>query len=224
MKNLTYSILITLFFFLILSSVSFVFAQSQGRGNNTTAVENNQINNMEENEEMEEGTESPEPERNTGSGVGLENALKNMERLQERINNPEAGEQVQETVRAQTEANIQIQERLQNMEARPGFLRFILGPDYKNAGEVRSSIVRLQNQERQMLKIKEGLTDPEDIDTIDEAIETVQSSIVNYQQTLSEKLQGFSLFGWLSRFLSGYQSATSPTPSESPTIEPTVTP
>ncbi|MFC1710157.1 hypothetical protein ACFL0F_00655 [Patescibacteria group bacterium] len=129
-----------------------------------------------------------------------ENSIRKLERIQERINNPEVGEQIRETTRNQEQVQLNIETKMQEMNARPGYLKFILGPDYKNAGEVRSNIVKLQNQEKQLTRLKDKL--PEDtIEEMEEVLTTVQEEINSYEQKLQESLEGFSLFGWLNKFL-----------------------
>lgn len=213
-----------------------VFAASD-KVKNPTAQENTEKDKFDDGneveDEVEDETESPEPEetdepttRGRSAEVQLRNSIRKMEKLQEQINDPEVGEQVQETVQNQTREQEAIQTQLDKMDARPGFLKFILGPDYKNAGQVRSSIVRLQNQVKQMTRIRENLTDPEDLQTIDDAIATSQDSIDGYKDLLSEKLTGFSLFGWLASLLTGYTPEPSPLPeaTESPEASPSESP
>ena len=134
----------------------------------------------------------------------FEKSIQKLKRIQERINDPEIGEQIQETSRNQEQQQLRIEAKLQEMNARPGYLKFILGPNYRNAGEIRSSIVNLQNQERQLTKIKDSLSE-EDMQEMDEAILTVQEEISTYEQQLEDNLKGFALFGWLNRLLTNYQ-------------------
>lgn len=225
------SLILTAVVSLILFSTTLIFAQSDKAKNPNVASNSNKNRNIEvlDIEEVEETDETPVPSETTeptrtkqgnSPQVQLENAIRKMEQLQERINNPEVGQQVEETTQNQEEVKTQIQKKLDEMDARPGFLKFILGPDYKNAGEVRSAIVRLQNEIRQMDRIQTRLNNPEDVGVMEEAINEVGESIRSYQDLLSDKLSGFSLFGWLSKFIAGY----TPTPTETPSPLSTQTP
>lgn len=131
----------------------------------------------------------------------LRNSIRNLEQVQERVNNPEVGSQIQETVQNQQRIQERIETKLQNLQGRPGFLKFLIGPDYKNAGEIRSEIVQLQNQQRQLERVREQLNQ-EDQEIIDEAIAEIDANINQLQTKLEESLSGFSLFGWLNKFLS----------------------
>jgi len=176
---------------------------STAHAKNTQPTTNNRPNIA----TIEGQPKSQKPEDPTSNGTPsqkFENSIQKLERVQERISNPEIGEQIQETARNQEQQQIKIEAKLQEMNARPGYLKFILGPDYKNAGEIRSSIANLQNQERQLTKIKDSLSD-EEMQEMDEIILTVQEEIDQYEQQLKDSLEGFSLFGWLNRLFTNYQ-------------------
>jgi len=83
-------------------------------------------------------------------------------------------------------------------------MRFIFGPDYKNAGEVRSQIAQIQNDIRDLEALKDDLTSTTDQREVQEAIDNLESEAEALQTDLDQKLEGFSLFGWLNRLLSRY--------------------
>lgn len=153
--------------------------------------------------ESEVGDETDDMMDSTMSGR-MESAVRKAEQLKERINNPEVGEQLQNSVEAQQHAQERIQETLTDMKARPGFLRFILGPDYKNAGQVRSQLVQMKNQINQLTRLKASIDDPESQQQLQGIIDDLQSQSNQLELQLNNSLTGFSLFGWLSRILSGY--------------------
>src|SRR3989339_1567005 len=79
-------------------------------------------------------------------GRQLENTIRNTERLQERLldtNNEDVEAEVEDIKDEQVDADTEIDNSLNDMKARPSIVKFIMGPDYKNAGQVRSQIVQL---------------------------------------------------------------------------------
>ena len=222
-KKYLITIIVLAFFFALNFSFSPALAKNEDKvkGPKTNVVE------VENGDDEDLGDEGEEEGFSMGKSAAalLKNSLRKLERLQEKVNDPEIGNQIQETMENQEEAQEEIEENLEAMDARPGFLKLILGPAYKNAGEVRSQIVHLRNQEKQLIRIKEKLGDA-DAGLMDTAIAEVQQATEEIKATLDDKLSGFSLFGWLSRFLAGYIPVEPIEPTETPeaTVEPTGTP
>jgi len=160
---------------LIFTMSSFVFAQ----GN-----QNNQ------GEQQQEGT--------VNKGIGA--AVRNLNRVTERNNNPEIGEQVRSMAQNQERIQKRTEEALQQMDQRNKAVKLLIGPDYKNAGQVRSNVVGLRNDIRKLEQIKDKSL-PTDIEDIQGAIDELQVEAEEIETQLSEQVSGFSLFGWLARLL-----------------------
>jgi hypothetical protein len=171
--------------------------ETSGEGENLMMRDDEMEQEMEMENEMDDVSES------TLSGR-MESVLRKTERLQERINNPEVGEQLQNSVQTQERTQERIESILSDMNARPGFLKFILGPDYKNAGEARSQLVLMRNQINQLTRLKESVDDAESQQQLQEIVDDLQNQSDQLESQLNERLTGFSLFGWLSRMLNGY--------------------
>lgn len=134
--------------------------------------------------------------------------------------NPEIVEEVEEIVEEQEDAEEGAEEALGEVNKRSNMLKFLVGPDYKNLGQLRKEVVHIRNNIRKLehLKTKAG---EESQEGIDEAIGELQDKQLSLQATMGEKLSGFSLFGWLSRWLSGFDSPEDPTESPAPSATPT---
>ena len=131
---------------------------------------------------------------------GIGTAIQNLNRVAERNNNPEVGEQVRSMVQNHENVQTKTKTALQQMSQRNQILKFMIGPDYKNAGQVRSDVVGLRNDVRKLEQIKQGAS-PEDVEDIQEAIDGLQVESDNLESQLTEQLSGFSLFGWLAKLL-----------------------
>lgn len=129
---------------------------------------------------------------------GIKMANENLNKVVERKNNPEIGEQVRVMIQNHEQIQTRTKTSLQKMSNRNQAVKFLIGPDYKNAGQVRSDVVGLRNDISQLEKIKEDATatDEEDIQT---AIDELQVEADQLDAQLEEQLSGFSLFGWLAR-------------------------
>jgi len=174
-----------LIYLVILLAIGLIFAPTT-----LIAQEPSRGGETEIEDESDDGTASSE--------VRLRFINRRLERVQERVNNESLRGEIQERVQNQAEATERIQNALEKIEGRPAYLRFLIGPDYKNAGELRSQIVRLRNEIRQLTNLKERLsgTEAEEVQTTIDELETESNTL---ETNLQEKLTGFSLFGWLAR-------------------------
>ena len=144
-----------------------------------------------------------------GAGIGqakaqgLRNSTQSLNRIVTRENNPEVGAQIRVMVESHEQVQRQVQTALGQMESRPAYLKLLIGPDYKNAGQLRSSTVGIRNDIRQLTNLKTDL-DQQDSEDIESAIAELEAEADSLEAQLSEQLSGFSLFGWLGRMISGY--------------------
>ena len=137
-------------------------------------------------------------------GLGIEAATQNLTRVSERTNDPLIGQQI----RTMTESHVQLQTRaktaLQNMNARSRALKFFFGASYQNAGVVKAQAAQLRADAGELASLKDKLTLAADQEEIQAAIDNLETEAVVLENELEQELQGFSLFGWLNRILSGY--------------------
>lgn len=120
------------------------------------------------------------------------------------------------------ESEATVESSLTEMSGRPGFLKFIIGPDYKNAGMIRSEIVRMRNEIAKLTRTREKLPESDQAE-LDESISALETDLTAIENRLSEALTGVSLFGWLSKLLTGFATPT-PTATPTPVVSPTASP
>jgi len=131
---------------------------------------------------------------------GIETAAQNLNRVAERNNNPEIGEQVRSMVQNHEKVQTRTKTALHQMNQRNQAVKLIIGPDYKNAGQVRSDIVGLRNDVKKLEQIKDKSL-PTDVGDIQGAIDELQIEADVLEAQLTEQVSGFSLFGWLAKLL-----------------------
>lgn len=148
-----------------------------------------------------QGNQQGQGGQQAGTGnKGMETAIQNLNRVVERNNNPEVGEQVRSMVQNHEKVQVRTETVLQTMSQRNKAVKFLLGPDYKNAGQVRSDVVGLRNDIKKLEQIKEDSL-PTDAADVQGAIDELQVEADSLESQLEEQLSGFSLFGWLSKLL-----------------------
>ncbi len=154
----------------------------------------------------------------------LGGSIDKLQKVEKSTKNTEVKSELNNVIEEEAQADSNIDASIKNMDGRPGFLKFVMGPDYKNAGQVRSEVVHLQNQIRKIDKLEEksGASESGDLAATKE---TLQSELLAIETTLAQKLEGFSLFGWLSKLLSGFTApSASPTPVGSPEASASASP
>lgn len=129
---------------------------------------------------------------------GIDTATQNLNRVVERNNNPEIGEQVRTMVQNHEKVQVRTKTALQTMSKRNKAVKLMIGPDYKNAGQVRSDVVGLRNDIKKLEQIKED-SSPIDAGDVQGAIDELQVEADGLEAQLIEHTSGFSLFGWLAK-------------------------
>jgi hypothetical protein len=93
---------------------------------------------------------------------------------------------------------------VKKVQSRSAWKRFLFGPDYKNLGQLRSGLVHMDNGikklEKTIEKSEGGVSD---------SLEFQLKELVGQREgivtMIRERESGFSLFGWVSKLLTGYQ-------------------
>ena len=152
-----------------------------------------------------------------GNSQGQQKKEENAERNQ--INNPEIGVQNTERIKKSDEevagelekiaeeGELVEEETVQSMkkiENQNGFKKFLIGTDYKNLGQLRSSLAHNENQVRQLTQISEELEEGEEKEAIKEQLMTMMQERERIKSIITENEEGFSLLGWVFRLMNGY--------------------
>lgn len=96
---------------------------------------------------------------------------------------------------------------LEEVENRPAWKSFLLGPDYKNLGKIRSNLVQTRNQIRKIEKTLEKNSGDEDANTLRARLGELEQERLRIFNYIDERDDGFSLFGWLAKLMSGYNKS-----------------
>lgn len=169
-----------------------------------------------------------QPKLTPATAKYLNQTIQKIETVKPKIKTPAVKQELEQIQIEQIKSDKTIDDSLNKISTRSGLAKLVVGPDYKNAGAVRSEIVHLQNQVRQLTRLETKASTSEKT-VIQDSISSLNKELIAIETRLSESLKGFSLFGWLNKLLTGFvppvSTATStPTPSVVPTIEPTAIP
>ena len=178
-------------------------------------------------------TEAGNPSQGNGDKY-LKDSITKLQQVEKTAKDKEIKGQVEKIIEVAEESDEDISASIASIEARPKLVKMIVGPDYKNAGQVRSELVQVRNQISKLERMGDSSKASTTTKNITESVETLKEELAAIETRLYESLQGFSLFGWLGKLLTGFVPAATSTPiptleaspSGSPvaTLEPTVEP
>ena len=173
--------------------------QNQGEGQQIQQ----QTQEMEEQETKDEDTED-----DGQRGEGLQNrnpkALENMSvvsrKVQELLQTKSTGgigEQVREIAREQNQAQIQIQDGLEKIGNRKGFVKNLFGPDYKAIKNLNKQMEQNQLRIEMLQQLVNQVENQADETQIQEAILALTEQNTALQEQIQSEEKIGSLFGWL---------------------------
>ena len=146
----------------------------------------------------------------------LKSAPGKIKLIEETTADPEIGAEAVEISQNQEEVEKSAEEAIEKVDDRPAFVKFLIGPDLKNLGQLRSEVVKTRNNIRQLEKLQERAGETEQ-PAIKAAILELEETAYKLQAEMYSKLSGFSLFGWLIKWMDGFK------PEDEVSVTPTIT-
>ncbi len=113
------------------------------------------------------------------------------------------GQQISEVARQQQQAQEDIEEQVDKLEARRGLMKKLFGPDYKAIKNLNRQMGRNQLRIQQLEQLQTQVTNQADQTQIQGTVQAmVEQNTVLQEQVRAEEQVG-SLFGWLFKLLAG---------------------
>lgn len=111
------------------------------------------------------------------------------------------GQEISAVAREQQQAQKQIKEELDNLEARPGWVKRLFGPNYRAIKNLRKQIEQNRLRIQRLTQLQSQITNQADRTQLQEAIQvlTKQNTVLEEQIQAEERIS--SLFGWLFKLL-----------------------
>jgi hypothetical protein len=124
---------------------------------------------------------------------------------QKTAGNTEVSDQIQQVVAEQEQTQAQTTDAIAQVETRGKVKTFLFGTDYKNLGQLRSSLVHNRNEIRKLTQTLTQIQTPEQQALIEAQLATLTQERERIKTIITTNESGFSLFGWVSRFLNNYE-------------------
>lgn len=201
---------------LLVFSSSTVFAKSDNEPKGKGPKKNVETSETEPGDDEEEAMSPKEAAR-------ARYTVRKLNKILDETDDPEVEEAVEEIAEDQEEIEESADEAVENIDGRPAHIKFLLGPDFKNLGQLRREVVHTRNNIRKLVRLQEKAGE-DDQELIEDARLEMETRMQELQSDISQGLTGFSLFGWLNRLMSGFVAPEFPVESPVPSVEPSESP
>ncbi len=160
------------------------------------------LKNFEKADQAKGTTNAKIHEEKTGKVVEV---LEQVAAQEETAGNTEVSEQVEQVAETQDQAQEETVDAIEQVETRGKVKTFLVGTDYKNLGQLRSSLVHNRNEIRQLTQSLTQTQTPENQALIEAQLATLMQERERIKTVIMTNESSFSLFGWVSRFLFNYE-------------------
>lgn len=132
--------------------------------------------------------------------------IKRVAETEEAGGNDEVGEELTSIAEEQEETTDETAEAIEEVVNEPKWKIFLIGTDYKNLGQLRSTLAKNTNTIRKLTSTVEKLTSEGGDETIQANLDLLNAEREKIISVIKASESQFSLLGWVSKLLAGYTS------------------
>ncbi|MBW6441404.1 hypothetical protein K0B04_00645 [Patescibacteria group bacterium] len=140
--------------------------------------------------------------------------------LEEQMGNDEVSTEISNVVEEIEGVAVDNVETIEEIEERPAWKTFLIGSDYKNLGQLRSNLVRTDNQIRKITMTMNRVEGANSDEALQEQLGELNQERNRMMNIIREEEQSFSLLGWVFRLLTGYELTDAQVETDPIEIEP----
>lgn len=107
------------------------------------------------------------------------------------------GEQIRTIAQEQNQIQEKISSGIDVIQTRSKVKTFFFGTDYKNLGEMRSEMVKVQNQIEQLTQLQSEIQNEYNKVVMEEQLQVLEQEQTRIESFINTNESKFSLFGWL---------------------------
>ena len=112
------------------------------------------------------------------------------------------GEQVKVVAQAQNDSQVKVENSINNIKERSGFVKFLIGPKYDSIAEVQKAVTENQTRIDVLTGLLGQITDPTVKLVLQDQITSLQQQNTKLQAFAADSEKSVSLFGWLAKLFS----------------------
>ena len=145
----------------------------------------------------------------TATSLGSETAIvkglhQNLISISELIEEPELKSKLNQMASEQLANSYSIEEEISKAQSRGSFARFLIGPNYYALKEVKRILEQNQVRIRELEILRLSLENQKETSALQTCIQNLESVDLMLNNQLREQTQSLSLFGWLMKWMAGY--------------------
>ena len=137
------------------------------------------------------------------------NTLEDISSEEAYLGNDEVSEEISDAAEDVEDSIVDVADEIEEIEDRPAWKKFVLGPDYKNLGQLRSSLVKTDNGIRKITRTTTRVEGSESDAVLKEQLGELNQERERIMSFIKEEEESFSLLGWVVKMLTGYTSEES---------------
>ncbi|MFA6492636.1 MAG: hypothetical protein WCV58_00605 [Patescibacteria group bacterium] len=130
--------------------------------------------------------------------------LESMVMLSNRLENSNIKEQINSIAHNQANSEDMVNQSLDKAESRSKVAKFFVGPNYKELKNVKQEIEQNRLRIEELNRIMSQITNQTDKTELQNQIQILEIQNTSLEEELDIDIQGFSLFGWLSKSINKY--------------------
>lgn len=128
----------------------------------------------------------------------------NMLNFSYQLQNQGLASQIQTIAQNQIQSEDKVNQAIDKAEARGSVAKFFLGPDYKQLKLVKEEMEQNRLRIQELNQIMTQLSNQDEQSQLQNIIQTLEMQNTELQNQLNAQTQGFSLLGWLFRWINKY--------------------
>jgi hypothetical protein len=214
-------ILTTLLILLFFATNAYALAANQDGGNqsqNSSDTTQNREENQERTNNPETGTMTeeqtqfnnaasnyvPQNQATQQHAAQVQSTVQNMIQLSYQINNESLGNQIRTMAQEQINSEDNANQALEKAQMRSNFAKFFVGADYAQLKIVKQEMEQNQLRIQALQQMCDQISNESDRTELKNQLQTLEEQNISLQDQLRNEESGFSLFGWIIKFINNY--------------------
>jgi hypothetical protein len=172
--------------------------------------ENKEKKSSNSNKNSDKGKSSMNSEKDTKTFIQDVNKaagqLKKAASTEKAVGNKTVGQELEEIANSAESDTQETTEAIEAVESKPAWKVFLTGPDYKNLGQLRSSLVHNRNETAKLTRALTSVKGYTSDDAITAQLLVLEQERERITSVITENESQFSVLGWVSKLLAGYKT------------------
>jgi len=188
-----------------LAYIGYIGSNSGNRKQSVLASKSSKAQNSNKNKGVKETLNSKVFRQNISKFV---NNLEQVATSEQEVGNIETSQEVQDVADTEEQNAEDIADSISAVESRPKWKTLLIGSDYKNLGQLRSSLSHIQNDIRKLSSNSGNITDSANQTQLQTQLTLLTAERNRIISVIVDNKEQFSILGWVKSLFSGGETPT----------------